>query len=33
MSDGAGEIAETACCDAMLENPQCQEVVKYLSRE
>ena len=31
--DGAGEIAETACCDALLENPQCQEVVEYLSRE
>ncbi|MFN2477492.1 MAG: phosphate ABC transporter ATP-binding protein [Chthoniobacterales bacterium] len=31
--DGAGEIAESACCDALLENPQCQEVVEYLSRE
>lgn len=31
--DGAGEIAESACCDAVLENPQCQEVVEYLSRE
>ena len=29
--DGAGTIAETACCDALLENPQCQEVVEYLS--
>lgn len=28
--DGAGTIAETACCDAVLENPQCQEVVEYL---
>ncbi|MDQ6861400.1 MAG: phosphate ABC transporter ATP-binding protein [Verrucomicrobiota bacterium] len=28
--DGAGTIAETACCDALLENPQCQEVVEYL---
>ncbi|HEV2095387.1 MAG TPA: ATP-binding cassette domain-containing protein [Chthoniobacterales bacterium] len=28
--DGAGTIVETACCDAMLENPQCQEVVEYL---
>jgi phosphate transport system ATP-binding protein len=29
--DGAGTVAETACCDALLENPQCQEVVEYLS--
>lgn len=29
--DGAGTIAETACCDALLQNPQCQEVVEYLS--
>ncbi len=28
--DGAGTIAETACCDALLANPQCQEVVEYL---
>lgn len=28
--DGAGTVAETACCDALLENPQCQEVVEYL---
>ncbi|MDQ2659838.1 MAG: ATP-binding cassette domain-containing protein [Verrucomicrobiota bacterium] len=28
--EGAGTIVETACCDAMLENPQCQEVVEYL---
>ncbi|MDQ2868009.1 MAG: phosphate ABC transporter ATP-binding protein [Verrucomicrobiota bacterium] len=31
--DGAGEIAETACCDALLKNPQCQEVIEYLSHE
>ncbi len=31
LRDGAGTIAETACCDALLENPQCQEVVEYLS--
>lgn len=31
--DGAGTIAETACCDALLENPQCQEVVEYLGHE
>jgi phosphate transport system ATP-binding protein len=28
--DGAGTVAETACCDALLESPQCQEVVEYL---
>jgi len=28
--EGAGTIVETACCDAMLESPQCQEVVEYL---
>lgn len=28
--EGAGEIVECACCDALLENPQCQEVVEYL---
>jgi phosphate transport system ATP-binding protein len=28
--DGAGTVAETACCDALLENAQCQEVVEYL---
>lgn len=31
MRDGVGTIAETACCDALLENPSCQEVVEYLS--
>ena len=29
--DGAGEIVESACCDAMLDNPQCREVIEYLS--
>jgi phosphate transport system ATP-binding protein len=29
--DGAGEMVESACCDAMLDSPQCQEVVEYLS--
>lgn len=29
--DGAGELVESACCDAMLDNPCCQEVVEYLS--
>ncbi|MDQ6655009.1 MAG: phosphate ABC transporter ATP-binding protein [Verrucomicrobiota bacterium] len=31
--DGAGTIAETACCDALLQNPQCLEVVEYLGHE
>jgi phosphate transport system ATP-binding protein len=30
--DGAGEIVESACCDAVLDNPQCREVIDYLSR-
>jgi phosphate transport system ATP-binding protein len=30
--DGAGEIVESACCDAVLDNPQCREVVDYLSQ-
>ncbi|MEO8353536.1 MAG: ATP-binding cassette domain-containing protein, partial [Chthoniobacteraceae bacterium] len=29
--DGVGEIVENACCDAVLENPQCREVIDYLS--
>ena len=29
--DGAGEIVESACCDSVLGNPQCREVVEYLS--
>lgn len=29
--DGAGEIVESACCDAVLDNPQCREVIDYLS--
>jgi phosphate transport system ATP-binding protein len=28
--DGAGQIVESACCDAVLSNPQCREVVEYL---
>jgi len=31
--DGAGEIVESACCDAVLDNPQCREVIEFLSRE
>ena len=30
VSDGVGGVAETACCDLMLDNPQCQAVVEYL---
>jgi phosphate transport system ATP-binding protein len=30
--EGAGEVVESACCDAMLEKPQCQEVIDFLSR-
>jgi phosphate transport system ATP-binding protein len=29
--DGIGEIVESACCDAVLDNPQCREVIEYLS--
>jgi phosphate transport system ATP-binding protein len=29
--DGAGEIVESACCDSVLNNPQCREVIEYLS--
>lgn len=31
LRDGAGEIVESACCDAVLSNPQCREVIDYLS--
>ena len=29
--DGAGEIVESACCDSVLDNPQCREVIDYLA--
>ena len=29
--DGSGEIVESACCDAVLDNPQCREVIEYLA--
>lgn len=29
--DGAGEIVESACCDAVLDDPQCREVIDYLA--
>ena len=29
--EGAGEIVESACCDAVLGNPQCREVIEYLN--
>lgn len=31
--EGAGEIVESACCDVMLENPQCLDVVAFLNRD
>ncbi len=31
--DGVGELAETACCDALLSNPQCREVAEYLGAQ
>ncbi len=30
--DGVGEIVESACCDSVLDNPQCRDVIDYLSR-
>ena len=30
--DGAGEIVESACCDAVLDNPRCREVIEYLAQ-
>ncbi len=29
--DDAGEIVESACCDAVLDHPQCREVIEYLA--
>ena len=29
--EGAGEIVESACCDSVLSNPQCREVIDYLA--
>jgi phosphate transport system ATP-binding protein len=29
--EGAGEIVESACCDTVLGNPQCREVIDYLA--
>lgn len=31
LRDGAGEIVESACCDALLSNPTCREAVEFLS--
>ena len=30
LRNGAGEVVESACCDAVLGNPQCREVIEYL---
>ena len=29
-STGVGQVTETACCDQLLDSPQCQAVVEYL---
>jgi phosphate transport system ATP-binding protein len=31
LRDGVGEIVESACCDAMLDQPQCRETIEYLN--
>ncbi|MEZ0263096.1 MAG: phosphate ABC transporter ATP-binding protein [Phycisphaerae bacterium] len=31
VSDGAGAVVESSCCDALLDSPQCQAVVEYLN--
>lgn len=31
LRDGAGEIVESACCDVLLDVPQCREVIDYLA--
>lgn len=31
VKDGAGEVVESACCDAVLGDPQCREVMDYLA--
>lgn len=28
--DGVGEIVESACCDSLLSDPKCREVIEYL---
>ncbi len=30
--ENSGQIVESACCDVMLENPQCLEVIEFLNR-
>ena len=30
VNNDAGEVIETACCDTLLDHPQCQAVVEYL---
>jgi phosphate transport system ATP-binding protein len=32
LRDGVGEIVESACCDAVLGNPQCREAIEFLSQ-
>lgn len=31
--ENSGQIVESACCDVMLENPQCLEVIEFLNRD
>ncbi|MDB5321280.1 MAG: pstB [Phycisphaerales bacterium] len=33
VNDGAGEVMEDACCDALLDNPTCQSVIEYLRHD
>jgi phosphate transport system ATP-binding protein len=33
VNDGAGEVMEDACCDALLDNPTCQAVIEYLRHD
>ncbi len=30
LRENAGEIVESACCNGMLDNPQCRDVIEYL---
>ncbi|MGB8169890.1 MAG: phosphate ABC transporter ATP-binding protein [Chthoniobacteraceae bacterium] len=32
LREGVGEIVESACCDAVLGNPQCREAIEFLSQ-
>lgn len=32
LRDGVGEVVETACCDTLLDRPECREAVDFLRR-